>query len=128
MGQGITDRPVPPWELSGGFRLDQESHRGRFLESLGDKSLLAGVISINPLALPVFGPLALGLAVAVLAMARRDLALMRLGYLDRGGEEATRRARRYAVGAAVLPLVMAPAWAYYLGQEWWPALARLFSL
>jgi hypothetical protein len=31
--EGITDRPLPPWELPGAFRRDITPHRGPLLES-----------------------------------------------------------------------------------------------
>src|SRR4051812_40126339 len=38
----ITDRPVPPWELPGNFRLDCEPHRAQLLQVLRGLSLGLG--------------------------------------------------------------------------------------
>jgi hypothetical protein len=103
--QGITDTPVPPWQLPGAVRRDCEPHRVELFQRL---SLITSLLAAAGVLLVVPGLLALALAVAVWLMARHDLALMRLGRVDPAGEADTRQARGEAVFAALLaPL----AWA-----------------
>jgi hypothetical protein len=100
--EGITDRPVPPWELPGAFRRDCEPHRGPLLRRLGVLTVyldLFGVV-FPPAVLP-----ALPLGVAVWVMACRDLAGMRLGRVDPRGEVDARQARRDAICGVLIPLL-----------------------
>jgi hypothetical protein len=101
--QGITDKPVPPWELSGAVRRDCEPHRG---ELLGRLSLVTSWLAAAGALLVIPGLLALALAVAVRVMARHDLALMRLGGMDPAGEDDTRQAGVESIFAALVLLVV----------------------
>jgi hypothetical protein len=103
--QGITDKPVPPWQLPGAVRRDCEPHRVELFQRL---SLVTSLLAAAGALLVVPALLALGLAVAVWFMARDDLALMRLGRMGPAGEDDTRQARGEAMFAALLPLL---AWA-----------------
>jgi hypothetical protein len=107
MDQGITDRPRPPWELPGGFRRDCEPHRADLLLWLSGVSLLCCLAALVPCfaGLPALLGVPLGLTTWVLA--RRDLALMRKGLMDPGGEAGTRKALDDAQCAVILPLASA---------------------
>jgi hypothetical protein len=108
--EGITDRPVPPWQLPGAVRRDCEPHRGELLRRLDLVAVLlawAGALLIVP------SLLALALVAFIRFLARHDLALMRRGLLDPAGEADTRRAGRGLVPVALLPLL------------WWAGVALL---
>jgi hypothetical protein len=114
---GFTDRPLPPWELPGNFRRDCEPHRAGLLRLLaalivgaGGLCLLvstaefwpipsAALLSLSALA-GAAGVTALGIWVWTLA--RKDVALMRLGLMDPRGEGGTRRAGWLAALGALL--------------------------
>ncbi len=95
--EGITDKPVPPWELPGAVRRDCEPHRGDLLLRLSMLTLCLAAAVIPAL-------LAWPLGVAVWVMARHDLALMRLGGMDPAGQADTRAAQLLVLIAALLPL------------------------
>lgn len=42
------EQPVLPWEQSGGFRLDCEPHRGKFLWWLACASYVVGLLALLP--------------------------------------------------------------------------------
>jgi hypothetical protein len=98
---GVTARPLPPWELPGAFRCDCEPHRAFILRLWGRVALMAGFLSIF-LYLPALAALPAGAAVYVLA--RQDLARMRAGLMDPQGENATWAAMGEAAGAVLLSL------------------------
>jgi hypothetical protein len=133
---GFTDRPVPPappWELPGNFRRDCEPHRAGLLRLLGvlaeyavlatlyaavDCAAVIGLQSYVPASglevlrvVGLFAALALpGVCLGGLAwwLARKDLARMRRGLVDPGGERLTRDAGRSgAVGALLSALASA---------------------
>jgi hypothetical protein len=101
--EGITDKPVPPWQLPGVVRRDCEPHRG---ELLGRLSLVTTWLAAAGALLVVPGLIALAMAVAIRVMARHDLALMRLGGMDPAGEDDTRQAGGEAMFAALVLLVV----------------------
>ena len=116
--EGITDRPVPPWELPGAVRRDCEPHRGELLRWLSRVTAFlaaAGVLFIVP------ALFALPLGAAVWVMARHDLALMRLGGMDPAGEADTRQARVLLLIAALLPFVTLAMFASFLYFFLWLA-------
>src|SRR4051794_2179718 len=116
----FTDRPLPPWELPGNFRRDYEPHRAGWLRLLAALTVGAGALcllvstaelvadlwplhSTALLSLPAVaaaGVTALG--ALVWALARKDLALMRLGLMDPRGESATQRTQWQAALGALL--------------------------
>ncbi len=108
--EGITDKPVPPWELPGAVRRDCKPHRGELLRRL---DLLAVLLAWAGALLIVPSLLALALVAVICVMARHDPALMRLGLMDPAGEADTRRAGRGLVPVALLPLL------------WWAGVALL---
>jgi hypothetical protein len=77
-----------PWEQEGAMRLDCEPHRGDFVRFLGRVSLAFG---IGACCCAVTGLLALPTGIIAWLMARADLAKMRRGLMDRGGERKTRQ-------------------------------------
>lgn len=122
--EGITGRPVPPWQLPGAVRRDCEPHRGPLLAFLATSGVVtAGVSALFPL-WPVTGPLALTLTLAASWMARRDLALMRRGLMDPGGEAQTRRALHEALGGAIMAVIAA----ILAGAVFGPPLLSLFGV
>jgi hypothetical protein len=129
--EGITDRPVRPWELPGAFRRDCEPHRGPLVVFLGRAAFaLSFVLAAIPLVdLPVLQawrfpgwglpliPLAGTLpSLAVWALARHDLALIRGGWMDPAGESQVQEGWRHgAAGMKVAALSVALSyllWAY----------------
>jgi hypothetical protein len=104
--EGITDRPVRPWQLPGAVRRDCEPHRGPLVRRVGHAAfVLSLLLAVTPLVLlpgvPLMGagefpewgvplfPLAGVLpSLAAWALARHDLALMRQGLMDPAGELA----------------------------------------
>jgi hypothetical protein len=98
--EGITDKPVPPWQLPGAVRRDCEPHRVEFFQRL---SLVTSLLAAAGALLVVPALLALGLAVAVWFMAGDDLALMRLGRMDPAGAADTSATQVDALAGALLP-------------------------
>jgi O-antigen/teichoic acid export membrane protein len=99
----VTDTDRLPWEEPGAVRRDCEPHRGQLLLWLGSAGAACGLLSCLFL-IPAVG--AIGLGIAVEAMARADLAKMRQGRMDRGGKARTQRSRYWAdVGGALGGLV-----------------------
>jgi hypothetical protein len=101
--EGITDRPVPPWQLPGAVRRDCEPHRGPLVQgACRTASALSCLLAFAPLyllpglfvtrwwpqllwgvpLLPLVGFLA---SLAAWAVARHDLALIRAGRMDPAG-------------------------------------------
>jgi hypothetical protein len=131
---GITDRPVPPWELPGAFRRDAEPHRADWLSGLANAAYgacsLAFVISTPIVLVAVVGGreeaevgaavLAISalpgllLGAVALAQARRDLGLMLRGLMDPGGQDRTAIAAQRGRDAVVLSLILRGAAAYVL--------------
>ena len=92
-----------PWEGPGAVRRDCEPHRGDHLALLGTVSVVLSAAGwVFSLLLPLVG---IGLGVAVVVMARRDLAKMRSGLMDPAGECAVKAARRRSVWGIVLGLL-----------------------
>ncbi len=118
---GITDRPVPPWELPGAFRRDGEPHRRRLVVALGQAAFgLTFLLGGTPLALlpvlpwtrawefpewwglPLLPLLGIPPSLAAWALARHDLALIRRGHMDPAGEQAMRIGRWWGYAGMVL--------------------------
>jgi hypothetical protein len=123
---------VPPWEMPGGFRLDCEPHHEPMLRWLANVALLCVLSAIGLiLAAPVLLLFANSLRALAVApwlgsgggllglsawlLARRELAGMRAGRIDRSAEWGVRFARErgravFVVGLffPVLYLVLAP--------------------
>jgi hypothetical protein len=86
-----------PWERLGCARRDCEPHRGDLLLLLGDVSMACGMLALGTV-LPALVGLPLGIAVIV--MAKKDLARMDAGLMDPDGREpATVASIRAAHGA-----------------------------
>jgi hypothetical protein len=84
------DKPIPPWEQPGCFRLDCEPHRSGLLYCLAWIGLILSLVSSVTLGLPLL--VAFPVSLATWTMARRDLALMLKGLMDPQGEKRTRQA------------------------------------
>jgi hypothetical protein len=110
-----------PWEEPGAVRRDVESHRAPALLLLAGFSIVFGLFGYGPLVAwkldlgaPVYGTalfsiVAFPLGLAVKYLARRDLAKMRAGNIDPGGQTQTRTALFLGeLGAAlsILPLIL----------------------
>jgi hypothetical protein len=85
------EKPPQPWELPGYFRLDCEPDRGDLLYRSAIVGLVLSIVSFPLLGLPLLA--AFPLSLAIWSLARRDLALMRKGMMDPGGETPTLLAR-----------------------------------
>jgi hypothetical protein len=128
--EGITDRPVPPWELPGAFRRDGEPHRADGLSRLANAGHvacafalllsvsvgLAAFSSANWQEAEVFAALvvlfavpALLLGVIALAQARRDLGLMLRGLMGPSGRDRTTKAARMGRETVVFSLIICGA-------------------
>ncbi len=70
------------------MRLDCEPHRGKFVRFLGSLSLAFGILAC---CCAITGLLAVPTGIAAWLMARADLAKMRKGLMDRGGEGKTQQ-------------------------------------
>jgi hypothetical protein len=87
------NKPLPPWEHPGCFRLDCKPHRGTLLVWMAAASVACSAVLLGPLVLP--------LTLTTWWLARRDLARMREGMTDPSGEQRTVCAR-YLCGVALL--------------------------
>src|SRR4051794_27651763 len=139
----ITDRPVPPWELPGHFRMDGAPHRNGLLDAIAFLGVLAhgfsaaaAFLGALPLLLtadvrcpgkPVVALAAAsaGLALAggalcgvARALARRDLAQMSGGLMDPRGRAGARAAE--ALAAAGVRMTAAPLvlWGLLVLARW----------
>ena len=129
--EGITDRPIPPWELPGAFRRDGESHRADWLSRLASAGNVACAFALL-IAVPfglaavsggahwwdaeVFAALAvlfavpaLLLGITALAQARRDLGLMLRGVMDPSGRDRTADAAKMGRDTVVFSLTLCGA-------------------
>jgi hypothetical protein len=128
---GITDRPVPPWELPGAFRRDGEPHRADWLCRLARAGfggcLFAWVMSILLGCTIVEGGTRWGearvagalivlytlpgllLGSIALVQARRDLGLMLRGLVDPSGQGRTAVAAKMGRDAVVFSLIICGA-------------------
>jgi hypothetical protein len=126
--EGITDRPVPPWELPGAFRRDGEPHRADWLYRLAQAARWAtalAMVQAGPTFFPavggsVRGPgaevLAAGallfalpgflLAITAVAQARSDLGLMYRGLMDPSGRGRTADAAHIGREAVVFSFLI----------------------
>jgi hypothetical protein len=129
--EGITDRPIPPWELPGAFRRDCLPHRADWLSGLARAGHVAasfalrisvpvGLIAVSgphwrkdmevSAALAVlFAVPALLLGVTALAQARRDLGLMLRGLMDPSGRGRTTAAVKMGRETVVFSLFICGA-------------------
>ena len=93
-----------PWEQPGGVRRDCEPHRGDHLAVLGTVSVVLSLGgSVLSLILTLGGVV---LGVAVVVMARHDLAKMRAGLMDPSGEGLVKTARRRGLWGIALGLLV----------------------
>jgi hypothetical protein len=126
------DEAFRPWEQAGAVRRDCEPHSGPWLRAMGCVSLMICTSSLA-LAAPylgmpggglvwVAGPgllflaAGLGLGFSIVALARRDLAGMRAGRMDRAGEQATRTAWACGLAGVATGLLAILAWGVVLWQ------------
>jgi hypothetical protein len=107
-----------PWEEPGALRRDYEPHRGRLFVALAwgnvfVLALFAGVLGLAVAAVPAARPLvgAVPLLVGVLpfplgvltwALAARDLARIRAGFMDPAGSVQTNAARQLGLAAMAI--------------------------
>jgi ABC-type dipeptide/oligopeptide/nickel transport system permease component len=128
---GITDRPVPPWELPGAFCRDGEPHRADWLCRVGragcGAALFAWVISlpitfaavsdsvrwrnakVSAALVVLFALPGLLLGITAMAQARRDLGLMLRGMMDPSGRGRTADAAVMGRDAVVFSLIICGA-------------------
>src|SRR3954467_11731752 len=66
---GITDRPLPPWELPGNFRRDCEPHRASLLQGVARVAVAFAYAGVVPpfLGVPALAAVPLGLTTWALA-------------------------------------------------------------
>ena len=138
---GITDRPVPPWELPGAFRRDGEPHRAGWVSRLARAGQGATSFALL-LAVPaVFAPVGGGvpwrdaevfaasaglfalpgllLGVTAMVQARRDLGLMQRGLMDPSGRGRTADAAQIGREAVVFSLLISAGAAVVLLLALW---------
>jgi hypothetical protein len=88
--EGIqADKPVPPWEQPGCFRLDGEPHRGDMLWWLACAGFVLGILTLVPVCGWLFGLLGIPVGLCNRHIAKGDLAKMQTGLMDSAGEEDT---------------------------------------
>ena len=128
--EGITDRPIPPWELPGAFRRDCQPHRADWLSRLARAGHVACALAllnsvgfalaavsggprpaaeVSAAAAVLFAVPALLLGVTALAQARRDLGLMLRGVMDPSGQDRTAAAAQMGRETVVFSLVICGA-------------------
>jgi hypothetical protein len=96
------EKPLPPWEQPGRFRLDCEPHRGRLLSRLATACVGMSI---------ALAPVVLLLGLTIWCLARRDLAQMRRGLRDPSGSQLTTTAMNGAAVAIALSSVPGlPMW------------------
>jgi hypothetical protein len=89
--QEVEQDEVPPWERPGAVRRDCEPDRNWLLGPLGGFSLACGALSFLPCCFPV-AVVGVPLGLTTWLLARRDLARMRAGEMDRRGAKKTGQA------------------------------------
>jgi hypothetical protein len=113
-----TDEEDQPWEQPGGFRRDGEPHRALFLVWLSTGACFLGYGGV---CFPPFGVVGLVLGIAVLAMVRRDEALVARGQMDPGGRTDLYIAgsqARWAIGVSLVGLVVGGwLWSVFLARR-----------
>jgi hypothetical protein len=97
------DKPVPPWERPGCFRMDCERHRGNLLSRLALASFLLSVSCCGSF-------LGIPLGFWCWRMAKQDLAKMKVGLIDRRGKKLTAFAEEWSfigmgVGLGILSII-----------------------
>jgi hypothetical protein len=102
------EKPVPPWERPGCFRMDCEPHRAGLLRLMGTASLIASYFSI-PLPFP-FLVVGLPLSGMTWLMARSDLAKIQKGLMHPGGEWLAIAARKAGLSGLVFNLLSGVGW------------------
>jgi hypothetical protein len=128
--EGITDRPVPPWERPGAFRCDGEPHRADWLSKWASAGHVACALAllnsvgfalaavsggprpaaeVSAAAAVLFAVPALLLGSITLAQARRDLGLMLRGLMDPSGRDRTTAAAKVGRETVVFSLVICGA-------------------
>src|SRR5262249_2725145 len=106
--EGIqVEKPIPPWERPGCFRMDCEPHRAGLLRLLRPATVIAGLLSMLPFPFLVIG---LPLSVTTWLMAGSDLAKMHKGQMDPGGKGLAIQARAAGLGGLVLNLLSGGCW------------------
>lgn len=108
MEDRVTDKPVPPWELPGNFRLDCEPHRGSLLGLL---SKTAGFTAFFCVCWPFFVPVVVALGLWARALALNDLSQMLSGRRDPAGAVKTKEAQQIAELAVRMACVAGCVWA-----------------
>jgi hypothetical protein len=112
------EKPVPPWERPGCFRLDCEPYRGELLLWLACASCAFGAMSLLTPYGWIIGPAGILFGLAARHLARRRLARMKIGLMDPNGEPD-------AVQAASLARL--GFWACLAGTVIWGSANLLFG-
>ncbi len=104
--EGIhAEKPVPPWERPGCFRLDCEPHRGNLLQWIGIASAFLGCYSVCLLCIPfassLLATVGLPLGITTRHLALHDLELMKKGRIDPRGKSKTTEGLRGTLIALV---------------------------
>ncbi|HWG44397.1 MAG TPA: hypothetical protein VN688_16585 [Gemmataceae bacterium] len=112
------EKPVPPWERPGCFRLDCEPHRGNFLWWLGCAGFVLGVLALVPCCGWQPGLLGIPFGLCNRYMMKRDLAKMRAGTMDPAGAVVTTQAEN---------LSRLGLWFSIAGTVVWGGIVLVFS-
>jgi hypothetical protein len=108
--EGIqADKPIPPWEQPGCFRMDCEPHRGDLLRGAGRAVLILGIVSLLPFGF-FLAPLAVPLGIATSFLALSDLRKMRQGLMDPDGKNLTTAAWKMSLGGLLMTLLGCLIW------------------
>jgi hypothetical protein len=110
--EGIqVEKPVPPWEQPGCFRMDCVPHRGEILTGM---AILGLIVSQLSMCLPLLLAIGMPLNTITWYLARLDLAKMSKGLMDPGGQKVTTDAQCTAVFAIAIGILWAAIWAMLL--------------
>lgn len=118
--EGIqAEKPIPPWERPGYFRLDCEPHRGNFLWWLGLAGFLVGALAFIPQCGLIPGLLGIALALPTRYMAKADLRKMQAGMMDPSGRTATAIAKDFSTAGLVYSGFGVVVWGGLFLIQWW---------
>lgn len=105
------DKPLPPWEQPGCFRMDCEPHRAELLTAI---SILGLIVNQVSMCLPIFLLIGMLLGMTTWLLAKLDLAKMSRGMMDPGGMKVTTEAKRNAEFALAIGIMWIVAWALFV--------------
>jgi hypothetical protein len=104
------EKPIPPWERPGCFRLDCEPHRGNLLWWLASAGFILGLFALFPLCGLIPGLLGIPFGLCSRHIAKADLAKMQAGLMDPAGEAVTSWAEKVSTEGLVYSIFGMVVW------------------